>query len=223
MSENTKYFYDTKDFPFAEKLERNWKLIRDELSAIINEPASVIPKKNWVSPHPQYVKNDEKSIAWKTFDFVFFGIQHLENSNRCPKTMELLKTIPQLVTAEFSVIEPHTHILPHKGFTRMVLRCHLGLIIPDKMNCGIRVGNEIKNWEEGKLMIFDDSEEHEAWNKSDKMRGVLMFDVPNPAMKYTAQQICRYKLENLNDSFLLNIADKQTWVKWFEQGHFPKD
>jgi aspartyl/asparaginyl beta-hydroxylase (cupin superfamily) len=60
--------------------------------------------------------------------------------------------------------------------TRLI--CHLPLIIPPK--CGFRVGNDVREWEEGKLIIFDDSIEHEAWNESDQDRVVLIFDIWRP-------------------------------------------
>lgn len=222
MSIVPKYFYKTDDFRWTGLLEKNWLVVRDELMAVIDEPAEPIPNKNWSGIYPGYVKNEIYPTAWKTFDFLFFGIKHVFNSSRCPRTSELLKTIPGLVSAQYSVMEAGTHILPHKGFTRMVLRCHLGLVIPEVTQCGIRVGDTIKNWEEGRIIIFDDSFEHEAWNKSKKKRGVLMFDIANPSMNYSAEQICRYKIENLNDSFLLNLADKKTWINWYEQGYFPE-
>ncbi len=75
----------------------------------------------------------------------------------------------------------------------MVLRCHLPLIVPDSEKCAIRVGEETHHWQEGKLVIFDDSFEHEAWNKSDARRVVLMFDIPNPLWGYSAEEISREK------------------------------
>ena len=79
----------------------------------------------------------------------------------------------------------------------------------------------MRHWHEGKLLLFDDSLQHEAYNKSDELRAVLMFDVANPTMNYTAEQICRYKLQHTKDPFLLQIADNDTWLEWYEQGHFP--
>ena len=75
----------------------------------------------------------------------------------CPNTTRLIDQIPELISCDFSYMEPHTHILPHKGYSRMVLRCHLPLIVPEANKCAIRVGNETRHWEEGKLLIFDDS------------------------------------------------------------------
>ena len=103
----------------------------------------------------------------------------------------------------------------------MVLRCHLPLIVPAGHNCSLRVGDESREWDEGKLMIFDDSFEHEAWNKSDKDRVVLMFDIPNPLWGYTAREISKYKIENMDDPFLLSMMPKEKWISAFQKGEFP--
>ena len=62
-----------------------------------------------------------------------------------------------------------------------VLRYHLGLIIPEpRTSCRIRVGSDVRTWEEGKSLIFDDSNPHEAWNDSDCYRVVLFVDFLRP-------------------------------------------
>jgi ornithine lipid ester-linked acyl 2-hydroxylase len=214
MNKTPCYFYDKNSFSWTKLLEKNWKLILEELCALLQK------QEKWTNAHPHYVKNIKNEMAWKTFEFIFFGIKNRENCNKCHKTYDLIKSIPVVVTAQFSIMHPNTHILPHKGYSRMILRSHLGLIIPNKTKCKIRVGDETKSWEKGKIIIFDDSYEHEAWNKSDKQRVVLMIDIANPEWNYTADQICRYKIENISDPFLLNVANKKTWMKWLNQGYF---
>ena len=223
METNPIYFYNTADFDWVKKLEDNWHIIRQELDSIISYPASDKPNPYWKASHPAYVKSDA-AIAWKTYGFLFFGIKQKTHCDSCPKTWELLSAIPGLTGAEFSMMEPGTHILPHKGYTRTVLRAHIGLIIPHNAEaCALRVGDQTRHWQEGKVMIFDDSYEHEAWNKSTERRAVLMFDIANAEMGYTADQICRYKLGNVSDPFMLNIAPSEKWMEWYEQGHFPED
>ncbi|MGE0562684.1 MAG: aspartyl/asparaginyl beta-hydroxylase domain-containing protein [Flavobacteriales bacterium] len=205
-------------FEWTKLLENNWKDIQSELFDVYFGHSD-INKNDWFLAHPHYVKSNSEK-AWKTFEFVFFGIKNLDNCKRCPKTFELLKKIPELVTAQFSVLEPNTKIDAHKGYTRMVLRNHLALKVPSKELCKLKIENEEHSWEEGKVITFDDSKVHEAWNFSNEPRMVLMFDVANPEMPYTSYQICKYKLENMEDPFLLNIAEKEVWLKWLEAGHF---
>jgi beta-hydroxylase len=90
----------------------------------------------------------------------------------------MVEAIPSLETAGFSLLKPKTHIRPHKGKPDGLLRCHLGLLVPDR--CGIRVGEEHRTWEEGHVLIFDDSMKHEAWNQSESDRVVLLLDFSAP-------------------------------------------
>ncbi len=221
MQANDVYFYDPAEFEWVALLEKEWQLVRAELEAIIEQTRHSIPV-NWTAAHPAYVQSDyTQGASWKTFEFMFFGIRNRQNCARCPHTTRLLQQIPELVTAQFSMLEPHTHIKPHKGYSRMVLRNHLALIVPEPELCALRIETETRHWQEGAVMVFDDSFEHEAWNKSDKRRAVLMFDIANKAWGYTAEQICRYKLKTTQDPFLLNIAPNETWLQWFEAGYFP--
>jgi aspartyl/asparaginyl beta-hydroxylase (cupin superfamily) len=80
----------------------------------------------------------------------------------------------------FSLLRAGARIPPHTGTHNARLICHLPLLVP--RDCGFRVGNEVRTWEEGKLLIFDDTIEHEAWNNSDQDRVVLIFDIWRPEL-----------------------------------------
>jgi ornithine lipid ester-linked acyl 2-hydroxylase len=213
---NPRFFYDPKDFSFLDPLVRNIEVIKKELADLLIKKQ----EKNWLETFPNYVSSDKKR-AWKVFSFIFFGMKFPMNAEICPETAKLVYSIPDIISCDYSFLKPGTHILPHQGYTRMVLRCHLPLVVPDVEKCAIRVGDETRHWEEGQLMIFDDSFEHEAWNKSDKERVVLMFDIPNPHWGYTAHQISKYKVENIDDPFLLSMVTKEKWQDAFARGEFP--
>lgn len=210
---NPKYFYTLAEHEELRVLEENYKAILDELTALRKDSANGY----WMDSFPHYVEAESKS-KWKVFTFRFFGIKHPANCNACPKTTAILNKIPGLILAEFSYLPAHTRLKPHKGFTKMVLRAHLGLIIPE--DCGIRVGTETRTWQEGKLLIFDDSFEHEAWNNSDQDRFVLMLDIANPLWNYTADEICKYKIEHMDDPHMLGLFSKEQWKEFYEKGEF---
>jgi beta-hydroxylase len=84
-----------------------------------------------------------------------------------------------MTSAHFSCLLPATHIRPHSGYTRKVLRCHLGLFVPE--GCALRVGGEVRTWQAGSCLVFDDTVEHEAWNRSMLPRTVLLIDFVRPA------------------------------------------
>jgi len=89
--------------------------------------------------------------------------------------------VPNSPTVMFSRLAPGARIQPHSGMYNTRLVCHLPLIVP--AGCHFRVGNEVRQWEVGKLMVFDDSIEHEAWNSNpDKLRVVMIFDVWRPEL-----------------------------------------
>lgn len=104
----------------------------------------------------------------------------------CPATCEALNSLPLVMhngnpmEVFFSVLKPGTHIPPHYGLANCRTTVHLPLIIPD--NCAIRVQNTEHSWVEGETFIFDDSFNHEAWNRSDETRVVLIFEAWRPDM-----------------------------------------
>jgi beta-hydroxylase len=84
-------------------------------------------------------------------------------------------------TAFFSILAPGKRLPPHRGPYKGVLRLHLGLLVPQpRERCGIRVANEVRHWDEGKALIFDDTFEHEAWNETGGVRVVLFVDLVRP-------------------------------------------
>lgn len=214
-NKNPKYFYPSKEFEQLLFLEESFLLIKNELLELISKNHDT-----WLNTFPSYVNSVEKN-AWQVFTFSFFQMKNTTNEGICPKTASIINKIPGLISCDFSRLKKQTHILPHKGYSKMILRCHLPLIIPNREACGIRVGEETKYWEEGKLLIFDDSYEHEAWNNGDKDRFVLMFDIPNPLWEYTADQISEYKIEQLDDPFLLQFATKEEWLAAYRQRKLP--
>lgn len=210
---NPKWFYESGEHPELRILEEQFPVILAELQNLRKQSAN----NYWFETFPEY-QEPGKPNTWKVFTFKFFGIRHEANCSFCPQTAALIEQLPSLVTAEFSYLPANTQIKPHKGFTKMVLRVHLGLIIPGQ--CGLRVGDETRTWEPGKLLVFDDSFEHEAWNNSNEDRFVLMMDIPNPTWNYTAKEICKYKIDTLQDQFLLNLFPKEQWQHFLEVGRF---
>ena len=78
------------------------------------------------------------------------------NCRRCPRTAEIVESIPGMTTALFSVLLPHKHIPPHRGPWKGVLRYHLALRTPaDETAADIRVGNRIEHRRDGRSMISD--------------------------------------------------------------------
>lgn len=155
-------FLDNTDYPFASELEKAFPDIRREFEALAPDDFVAWPERFLCAE------------GWNVFGLLAFGRRMEENCERCPETVRIAERIPGLTTIGFSVLQPNTEIKPHKGYTGEVYRCHLGLVVPD--DCALRVGDETRSWKEGEVMIFDDTVEHEAWNRSDSVRVVLLLD-----------------------------------------------
>lgn len=170
-------FFEPGAYPWVADVESEWKTIRKELDAVMVRRAEI--------PNFQDLSEKQKPLTqgeqWKTFFLYGYGLKAEENCARCPETVRILKRIPDMKTAMFSILAPRKHIPEHRGMWKGMLRYHLGLIIPGAPgSCRIRVGQDVRSWEEGKSLVFDDSHLHEAWNDSDLYRVVLFVDVLRP-------------------------------------------
>lgn len=171
------YFYDNKDFPQLKILNANYRSIRDELVGIINDELE--SNSNFFEPWIEFdLYNESNPNGWDIAPLMISGEYIEKNCKKAKFLNELIRQIPGLMSASFSLLKPNTHIVPHQGYdeySEQVLRYHLGLIIP-KGDIGIRVGPEVRTWKEGESFIFDDFMIHEAWNFSSENRYVLICD-----------------------------------------------
>lgn len=168
---------DNAQFPWVPTLEARWQEVRADLEGVMTRLEDV-PAFHQLSPDQKRIS---KGDNWKTFAFYVFGNRVEENCTRCPATAALLDDLPGLQNAWYSILAPRYHIPPHKGPTRAVIRCHLGLIVPDDAErCWLRVDQEICHWQEGKCLVFDDTYEHEVKNDTDQVRVVLFLDFDRP-------------------------------------------
>lgn len=122
---------------------------------------------------------------WTALYLYCAGKAYARNIEACPKTVRALDAIPGATTADggmsyFSIMDPRTHVATHTGYTNAHLRCHLGLVTPKGGR--LRVGDSTREWERGRVFVFDDSFEHEAWNDADSGRAVLLFDIWHPEL-----------------------------------------
>jgi beta-hydroxylase len=165
------------EFSWVPKVEGAWREIRAELDALLEHPEE-IPAFHQISPDQKRIS---KGNNWKTFAFYVYGKRVDHNCAICPRTAAVLDQIPGMQSAMFSILAPHYHIEAHKGPTRAVVRAHLGLKVPkDWQSVWIRVDDQILNWKEGEVVLFDDTYEHEVRNDTDETRAVLFIDIDRP-------------------------------------------
>lgn len=180
-------FFDRADFPWLDPIEAATDEVRNEFLAILASEEGFTPYITYPDdvPHNQFAELNN-SPRWSAFHLYKLGERIEENAAKCPKTMKALDGAPKpdqpgrTPAAMFSLLKPKTRIPPHNGVTNVRLVTHLALIIPE--DCGFRVGNDTRQWIPGRAWVFDDTIEHEAWNNSDKLRVVLIFDIWHPQL-----------------------------------------
>jgi aspartyl/asparaginyl beta-hydroxylase (cupin superfamily) len=179
-------FYDTSAFDWVPGLESAYPAIRAEAEMLLSDQRGVAPYVQADPARPNRGHALLNDARWSAFHFYKNGQPLADNMGRCPATAAALRAAPLPIIQDrspmalFSILGPQTHIPPHSGMLNTRLICHLPLIVPP--GCRLRVGNHVRPVEAGKVFIFDDSIEHEAWNDSDEMRVILLFEIWRPEL-----------------------------------------
>jgi aspartyl/asparaginyl beta-hydroxylase (cupin superfamily) len=179
-------FYPRAEFPWLDRLETAAADVREEFERVFAEDAASCEP---YIAYPQGVPLDQwaelnHSRRWSVFYLWRDGKPMQEHLRRCPRTAQLLASLPLLdipgyaPTAFFSILDAKSHIPAHTGVTNTRVIVHMPLIIPPA--CRFRVGSTTREWRTAEAWVFDDSIEHEAWNDSDVPRTILILDVWNP-------------------------------------------
>jgi len=198
-----KQFYERSQFPWLNAIEAATPEIRREAEEALKDATAFSP----------YVTREHKERRphsgqqgmldnpdWSAFFLWKDGHPVPPNTARCPKTTNaVLENAPLSRAADrmpsilFSLLRPAARIPPHTGLLNSRLICHLPLIVP--ANCGFRVGNDVREWVEGEAFVFDDTMEHEAWNSSERLRVVLIFEIWRPELTAEERMLVQVMLE----------------------------
>lgn len=184
----TKRFYERELFPWYDALESRWTGIRDEMLAVLAEDSGFEPflghfDDQQLEGHLANARGGKP--VWNAFFFYRHGERFDANHARCPETSAALDGVPLCFVRDhspetcYSVLTAGSHILPHHGVTNTRLVTHLALVVPEG-DLALHVSGESHGWEEGRCFTFDDTFEHEAWNRSANTRVVMLMDVWNP-------------------------------------------
>jgi aspartyl/asparaginyl beta-hydroxylase (cupin superfamily) len=199
-------YFDREHFPWLTDLEAQTDVIRAELIALLaSEDPGLSP---YVTMPPGTPRNKWTGLnnnpAWSALHLWKDGERIEGACARAPETAKIVEKLPlagipgRAPTVFFSILQAGKHIPPHTGVTNTRAIIHLPLVVPP--DCAFRVGGETREWREGQAFAFDDTIEHEAWNRSDKDRAVLILDCWNPHLsEHEREMICR----------LFSVADMQ--------------
>ena len=179
-------FFARDEFAWASAVEAETAAIRAELQALMREPQAFAPYVSGAPDRPRPAANPLLDDPSWSAAYLWQRGERTAQGYRCPAALRALDHAPMPQIARrspnvlFSLLRPGTHIRPHHGLLNTRLICHLPLITPP--GCALRVGNETREWREGELLIFDDSFEHEAWNRGADTRVVLLFEIWRPEL-----------------------------------------
>ncbi len=197
-------FYERDEFAWVPAVEAATDAIIAELNDVRAGAPDFAPYVQTTidRPAPNNPLRDDPS--WGAYYFWQDGEIVADHAVRCPAVMAALEQVPRPVIAGrspmalWSLLKPGTHIQPHHGVLNTRLICHLPLIVTD--NCALRVGAETRAWVPGEMLIFDDSIEHEAWNRGNDTRVVLLFEVWRPEI-HAEERIALTRLFEAIDQF----------------------
>jgi hypothetical protein len=215
---NEPAFFDDNVLPFADMLKAAYPVIKKELEPLMQDSNTDLV------PYFASILQDPP-MNWRTIGFAFWGRKTPTNLQRFPETAKVLKQIPNLLSASFNLLEPHSKILPHFGETNATYRIHLGIKVPAGLpECGFKVKDEVRPWQEGELLVFLDANKHAAFNDSDGKRYVLLLDVMRPEFAHLKKPVCIQALAILSMYYVLSkvpvslmkfLAEKQyRFLNW---------
>ncbi len=200
-------FLDPYLHPWAARLEAAFPAIRAEAEQVL---ADQLPLPGFLNFKPgdhieDYVSGTQPNPSWDAFFFYRHGQRYNDHHALCPNTSAALESIDlcrirdQTPEICFSVLSPGTEIKPHFGVTNTRVVVHLPLIVPP--DCALRiVDGDTRAWQEGKLLMFDDSFQHEAWNHSQQTRAILLMDAWNPHLSDVERQALTCLVEAISDA-----------------------
>jgi len=177
-------YFDRRLFAWLPAYEALYSDIRRELEPLLETSTTRERVFHTGELEAANLRGSDVAPSWDGYYFYRHGERREQNCAACPVTARALDALPLIRIREhgpevmFSVFTAGTHLLPHRGVTNARAVSHLPLIVP--ADCALSVGGEVHVWREGRTLVFDDTYEHEAWNRSDRVRVILIADVWNP-------------------------------------------
>ncbi|MEH6636852.1 MAG: aspartyl/asparaginyl beta-hydroxylase domain-containing protein, partial [Halioglobus sp.] len=178
--------HDPNLFEWHAAIEKNYPVIKDECANLLE----LINAAGKPYLDNSYKKKGFETLAgstnWTALHLYNNGVENTDIVKLMPRTAAILTRIPLYKLNDnpyevfFSLLKAGQHITPHFGLSNHSLTVHLPVVVPQ--GGYLRVANKKSYWEEGKLVIFDDSFEHEAMNPGKEDRIVLIFSVWHPEL-----------------------------------------
>lgn len=175
-------FFDINNFKGISDLKQNAEVIYEELIEFL--------KHQTMETHFNVTMTSKKG-SWKVRSLRVWGVEMYQYQQHFKNTMRLINNIDNVVNIGFNVLEANSRIHPHQGDTNAIIRCHLGLEIPDQTDeCYIEVNGQRKSWHKGDIIAFTDAYTHYAANNTSQRRIIFLFDILKPEYLRKKNLIC---------------------------------
>jgi beta-hydroxylase len=162
--------------PELAKLRENWTTIREEALSLFDEGKIKAAEK-----YNDWGFNSFFRSGWKRFYLKWYEDPLPSAMRMCPRTVELLQSIPSIKGAMFATLAPGGRLVQHRDPFAGSLRYHLGLVTPTHPGeCRILVDGIPYSWRDGEDLLFDETFIHYAENTTDQARIILFCDVERP-------------------------------------------
>ena len=199
---------EEKDFPELDSLKRNWETIREEA------------KKLYAGGHIQTSKsyndlafNTFFKRGWKRFYLKWYGDFFPSAMDLCPQTVELVKSIPSVNAALFTMMPGKSKLGEHRDPFAGSVRYHLGLVTPNSDDCRIYIDGNAYSWRDGQAVLFDETYIHSVNNDTDQDRIILFCDVTRPLRTPIARALNRFVINHIvKITATQNTADEKVGI-----------
>jgi beta-hydroxylase len=168
-------FKSLETFPQLTLLQNHWQDIRAEALKLVENGYIKAAENNNDMGFNSFFKR-----GWKRFYLKWYKGFLPSAENLCPVTVNLLKQIPSIHGAMFTLLPKSGQLKAHRDPYAGSLRYHLGLITPNSEKCRIYVDGTAYSWKDGEAVLFDETYIHSAKNDTDMDRIILFCDVERP-------------------------------------------
>ena len=166
-------------------IQARWETLRSEAGRLL-------ASHHWTGEAALWTRGEkelEEAGRWQQLVLAGFGFPAPPGS-LCEVAPELCGLSAQLYRGgncpagqiKLSVMAGATQVRPHCGLANTKLRAHLPLLVPSDPPPRLRVAEHQLTWQEGEMMVFDDSFEHEVIHESNSTRIVLILDINHPGL-----------------------------------------
>ncbi len=205
--------------PELDVLKDNWQEIREEAMRLFDEGYIRAAEKDNDAGFGSFFKKGWKRFYLKWYDKPLPSAEAL-----CPRTVELVSSIPNVKGAMFALLPGGSHLNPHRDPFAGSLRYHLGLSTPNSDACRIYVDGEQYAWRDGEDVMFDETYVHWVKNETDVTRVILFCDIERPLSSPLMTRINRKVSaflgratapQNTDDERVGGINQAYAWSKRF--------